>query len=126
MVLKRLLTTMQISQFLIGGSGAAIQIFISYVPPAVLTDISDSIKENAGIDMANIANYSGINSGEFVSCLRGGAEVWAVVTNVVYLTPLTYLFVMFFIRSYLAPKAGAAGSGKKVVEGEKKREEVGI
>ncbi|EWC44954.1 hypothetical protein DRE_01013 [Drechslerella stenobrocha 248] len=99
MVVKRMLTTMQITQFLVGGSGAAIQIFVSYVPPAVLTDISDTIKENSGIDVG-----MGKLNREFVSCLGGGAEVWAVVTNVVYLTPLTYLFVMFFIKSYLAPR----------------------
>ncbi|KAF3934974.1 hypothetical protein ABW19_dt0210015 [Dactylella cylindrospora] len=114
--LKRTLTTMQITQFLVGGSGAAIQIFISYVPPTILTDISDTIKENSGIDV-NIANK------EFVNCLNSGAEVWAVVTNVVYLTPLTYLFVMFFIKSYLSPKK-AIKSEKKIKEVKAEREAV--
>ncbi|KAF3904683.1 hypothetical protein ABW21_db0208512 [Orbilia brochopaga] len=112
MVVKRLLTTLQITQFLVGGSAAAVQIFISYVPPAVLNDISDTIKENSGID---VDGYLNTLNREFVSCLSGGAEVWAVVTNVVYLTPLTYLFVMFFIRSYLAPR-GASAKVKKAGE----------
>ncbi|KAF3317927.1 hypothetical protein TWF173_009748 [Orbilia oligospora] len=114
--IKRLLTTMQITQFLVGGSGAAIQIFISYIPPTVLTDISDTIKENAGIDM-----HIGELNKEFVSCLSGGAEVWAVVTNVVYLTPLTYLFVMFFIKSYLGPRKGGK-TVKPAANGGEKRE----
>ncbi|KAF3923164.1 hypothetical protein ABW20_dc0108582 [Dactylellina cionopaga] len=124
--LKRLLTTMQISQFIIGGSGAAVQIFISYIPPRVLTDISDSIKENAGIDVNDYyKSYIGGAVGKegFVSCLSGGAEVWAVVTNVVYLTPLTYLFVMFFIKSYLAPKRKG---GKVEAKKEKKAVETAV
>lgn len=91
--LKRSLTSMQITQFLIGGSGAAIHLFIKY---------------NAG------AGY--------VKCLSNTAQELAVVINCVYLTPLTWLFVRFFIRSYITGRGGkrggkVEGKGKGKVEG---------
>ncbi|TGZ76240.1 hypothetical protein EX30DRAFT_295497, partial [Ascodesmis nigricans] len=67
-VLKRSLTSMQITQFLIGGSLAASYLFVA---------LADG-----------------------VPCLSNTGEAWAVVANVAYLAPLTYLFVDFFIRSY--------------------------
>ncbi|RPB21178.1 hypothetical protein L211DRAFT_760994, partial [Terfezia boudieri ATCC MYA-4762] len=75
--IKRSLTTMQITQFLVGGSGAAIHLFIKY--------------RASGED------------GEYVRCLSHMGQELAVVINCVYLTPLTFLFVRFFIRSYLSP-----------------------
>lgn len=73
---------MQITQFLVGGSGAAIHLFIKYQAAA---------------------------GGEYVRCLSHMGQELAVVINCVYLTPLTYLFVRFFIRSYIT-------GGKKPVK----------
>ena len=82
---------MQITQFLVGGSGAAIHLFIKY-------------------------RASG-EGGEYVRCLSHMGQELAVVINCVYLTPLTFLFVRFFIRSYLSPgKGGAKKVEKKEVK----------
>lgn len=92
--IKRSLTTMQITQFLVGGSGAAIHLFIKY--------------RASGED------------GEYVRCLSHMGQELAVVINCVYLTPLTFLFVRFFIRSYLSP----GKSGAKKVEKQRAVNEV--
>ena len=78
---------MQITQFLVGGSGAAIHLFIKY--------------RASGED------------GEYVRCLSHMGQELAVVINCVYLTPLTFLFVRFFIRSYLSPRKGGAKKVEK-------------
>lgn len=44
-----------------------------------------------------------------VSCLDTSGQGIAVCLNVMYLLPLTYLFVQFFIRSYLYSKDPGAG-----------------
>lgn len=49
-----------------------------------------------------------------VPCLSSTGEAWAVACNVAYLAPLTYLFVQFFIKSYIG------GSKKPVAKGAKK------
>jgi len=72
--LKRSLTSLQITQFLVGGSGAAIHLFIK---------------------------YRATGQGEYVRCLSHMGQELAVVINCIYLTPLTYLFVRFFIKSYI-------------------------
>ena len=79
---------MQITQFLVGGSGAAAYLFVKYRASA---------------------------NAPFQKCLGTIGEELAVVINVLYLTPLTYLFVRFFIRSYL--KSNSAPKGEKKVEG---------
>lgn len=84
---------MQITQFLVGGSGAAIHLFIKY--------------RASGED------------GEYVRCLSHMGQELAVVINCVYLTPLTFLFVRFFIRSYLSPGKGGA---KKIERKEEVKE----
>ncbi|RPA86489.1 hypothetical protein BJ508DRAFT_199404, partial [Ascobolus immersus RN42] len=72
MFLKRSLTSLQITQFLVGGSAAASYLFIGLLP--------DGISKK--------------------HCLQTSGEVFAVILNVAYLTPLTYLFVRFFVDSY--------------------------
>ena len=66
-LLKQSLTSMQITQFIVGGSTAASYLFVKL----------------GGVD-----------------CLSNDGEVFATMTNCVYLAPLTYLFVDFFVRSY--------------------------
>jgi GNS1/SUR4 family len=36
-----------------------------------------------------------------VKCINTSGQTFAIWLNVVYLTPLTFLFVRFFIKSYL-------------------------
>lgn len=78
-VLKRALTTAQITQFVFGGSFAFLHLFVYYFNP---------------------------NTGNFSACVNDAGQSFAILFNVTYLAPLTYLFVMFFINSYL--KSGRA------------------
>lgn len=103
-IIKRSLTSLQISQFVIGGGFAAMQLFISYVPPASFPL------------MGKLEGIMREGTDEFITCLSGNGEVWALLTNVVYLTPLTYLFVMFFINSYTKKGAAPTKSQSKAVD----------
>lgn len=67
-LLKQSLTTLQITQFIVGGSFAALHLFV--------------------------------NLNSETPCLSNSGEVFATMTNCVYLAPLTYLFVAFFVDSY--------------------------
>jgi hypothetical protein len=77
--LKQLLTTIQITQFIVGGSSAVFYLFV------------------------NLSNG--------VPCLSNTGEAWAVVINAIYLAPLTWLFVAFFVDSYTK-----RGKNKKVAK----------
>lgn len=84
-ILKRSLTTAQICQFVFGGSFAIVHLFVYYF------------------------NSS---TGEYCACLDNPGKTFALLFNVAYLAPLTYLFVSFWIDSYVknAKKAPGAGS----------------
>ncbi|GAA5941252.1 elongation of very long chain fatty acids protein [Sporobolomyces koalae] len=98
--LKKSITRMQITQFLVGGSLAASYLFIK------LPELSGAEKA------ANVvSNFSGTMSTsleqgmlalrrETSQCLINPAQRAAVWLNVAYLIPLTYLFAAFFIKSY--------------------------
>ncbi|KAF8534927.1 GNS1/SUR4 family-domain-containing protein [Trichophaea hybrida] len=78
-MLKQSLTTLQITQFIIGGSFAALHLFV--------------------------------NLDKQTPCLSNDGEIFATITNCVYLAPLTYLFVAFFVESYT--KKGKGGEKKR-------------
>lgn len=80
-VVKRSLTTAQICQFVFGGSFALLHMFVYYFDP-------------------NTQSYS--------SCLSDPGQGFALMFNVAYLAPLTYLFVNFWIDSYVRSKQRAA------------------
>ncbi|KAI2637295.1 GNS1/SUR4 family-domain-containing protein [Xylaria nigripes] len=80
-LVKRSLTSLQISQFVIGASVAMVHSFISYLVPV----------EAEG----SITKY------QKVDCIDTTGQTFAIWLNVFYLAPLTYLFVSFFIASYL-------------------------
>jgi hypothetical protein len=93
---------MQITQFLIGGGSAFLSLFVWYSYP-VTTDTIDA------------AGKHHLSKGyQHVPCLDTPGQALAVVFNVVYLTPLTWLFARFFIRSYLGSGASKAAAAKKV------------
>lgn len=90
-ILKRALTTAQISQFLLGGSFALSTLFRYYLKPS---------------------------TGTYCSCLANPGQAFALFFNVSYLAPLTYLFVKFWINSYAKgrkSKAGAAAQEKAAI-----------
>lgn len=78
-MLKQSLTTAQITQFIVGGGSALLHLFVYYKYP------SNTPKATS------------------IPCLDSSAQAFAVWFNVIYLTPLTYLFARFFVKSYLRP-----------------------
>lgn len=70
---KQSLTTLQILQFIIGGSTAVIHLFIRYYD---------------------------LNNNTFKSCISTSEQAVAVYINVFYLAPLTLLFAAFYVDSY--------------------------
>lgn len=155
--IKRALTTLQIIQFLVGASYAAIHSFVSYtVPVSVADTIRDApskaassvssavasaaatgvgamvkklllraageqgLAENVGVPQSShAANPHPAHKYEqattyhteykTVACIDTSGQTFAIWLNVLYLAPLTVLFVRFFIRSYLR----RTGAGKK-------------
>ncbi|KAK2801307.1 hypothetical protein FQN51_005407 [Onygenales sp. PD_10] len=157
---KRTLTSMQITQFLIGTTLAAAYLFVSYsIPVAVphnvaMNPLASAIPNAAAAapnDTAggmgpwlkklalraagaegvaeNVLNSNGklfgVDGGQAAqavlgkqetrysleprtfSCLDTSGQTFAVSLNVLYLLPLTFLFVRFFVRSYLRRTEGA-------------------
>lgn len=70
---KQTLTTLQITQFIVGGSLAFSHLFVRY--------------------------YDSVNQ-KFTSCVSTSEEALAVYINVFYLAPLTLLFAAFYVDSY--------------------------
>lgn len=62
---------------------------------------AEGIAENVG--GAAAAPVSGYTQ-EMVTCMDTTGQAFAIWLNVTYLLPLTYLFVRFFVRSYLTRK----------------------
>jgi hypothetical protein len=159
--LKRSLTTMQIIQFLVGASYAAIHSFVSYDIPVQVpfvkaafqsaTSVASSVVSSATdvainatfVDMlkklifralgeeglagnvdpkttstpqsAPVTGSDGISyttEYQTVPCIDTSGQTFAIWFNVFYLTPLTFLFVRFFIKSYF--RRGTKGAKKAV------------
>ncbi|OAA33070.1 GNS1/SUR4 family protein [Moelleriella libera RCEF 2490] len=143
MIVKRTLTTMQITQF-IGGALLAMAhssvIFVAPVTvvrevarnlpvpradsagPAVATGALGSLKKlifgsaSAGtVATARVQAPSLITETQHVAlpCITTANETFAIWLNVLYLAPLTYLFVSFFIASYVKRStANSKATGK--------------
>lgn len=76
-IVKRVLTLMQISQFILGGSLAVFHAFIT------LSDVSGQL---------------------FSGCIKTSDQALPLLINVAYLAPLTALFATFYIESYIKRK----------------------
>lgn len=147
--IKRTLTTLQITQFVVGASYAMVHSFVSYTIPVVLNSSGSPITSAvpAGASAGNAAIIDNIRnmiggvvgskpataadaapSGMYrvaalsetasygqrvVPCITSSGETFAIWLNVLYLAPLTYLFVMFFISSYLRRSSVDAARYKK-------------
>lgn len=148
MIVKRSLTTMQITQFLVGASYAMIHSFISYSVPVATTVVRTATTSAAATTASSadigfetpalldnlrqlvlgvaskVTNAAGVNDEvsspteanvgpqfttteetvyelKVVPCIVTNGQTFAIWLNVLYLAPLTYLFVKFFITSYL-------------------------
>lgn len=151
MFIKRTLTSLQITQFLVGASYAMIHSFVSYSIPVTKTIVQDatapaaasvdadnsvpafldnikqmvlgmaskvttSVAEQAASAEANAEPEQStteqiVHTQEIVPCINTTGQTFAIWLNVLYLAPLTYLFVKFFITSYLR-RSGVVGSAQ--------------
>ncbi|KAI2630748.1 GNS1/SUR4 family-domain-containing protein [Hypoxylon sp. NC1633] len=136
-IVKRSLTSLQISQFIIGASCAIVHSFVSYLVPiqvkVALSDGASSIAaattgtpnadgflDNLKQTLFGAAEAAGaaavvsspgadfnheaihyVTRYQKVDCITTTGATFAIWLNVIYLAPLTYLFVSFFIASYL-------------------------
>ncbi|GAA5887173.1 hypothetical protein JCM6882_009473 [Rhodosporidiobolus microsporus] len=141
--LKRNITRLQITQFLLGGSLAASYLFLTLPDLPSLSSLSDSLPSalpsGVSIDALHTAAEgaaataaeqwtqatagweAGVEAlkreGERgAQCLVNAAQRSAVWLNVAYLIPLTYLFVAFFVKSYRRGPAAAGSKGGKAGE----------
>ncbi|KAH9810555.1 GNS1/SUR4 family-domain-containing protein [Melampsora americana] len=93
-VLKRSLTKIQITQFIVGGSLGALTILIS--PPA--------LGEISKFEWTPLSGSKGFerlgNAFDEKACLHTPGQKLTVLGGVGYLIPLTGLFVSFYVRSY--------------------------
>ncbi|KWU41145.1 hypothetical protein RHOSPDRAFT_27829 [Rhodotorula sp. JG-1b] len=110
--LKKSITRMQITQFLVGGSLAASYLFIKL--PEVPGSGSAAEKARQHLSSASSSFEAGVNAfrQDPATCLRNVGQINAVKLNVAYLIPLTYLFVAFFVRTY-RKNGNAAAAAKK-------------
>ncbi|CDK25353.1 unnamed protein product [Kuraishia capsulata CBS 1993] len=85
---KQILTSLQIFQFIFGGSLAVVHLFLKYFDTHELV---------------------------FRSCIANSDQALAIWINVIYLTPLTMLFAAFWINSYAKkPAPKLAAKSKKI------------
>jgi hypothetical protein len=117
---------MQIMQFILGASYTMLHSFISYDVPVTMARSAHQVQPspaagtNAALQTASAAlnSIKGLIFGSskngasavvattetvYVTqpCILTTGETYAIWMNVLYLAPLTYLFVSFFITSYL-------------------------
>ncbi|GAA5869211.1 hypothetical protein JCM3774_003981 [Rhodotorula dairenensis] len=117
--LKKSITRMQITQFLVGGSLAASYLFIKL--PEVPGSGSAADKARQHLSSASSSFEAGVNAIRQgpATCLRNVGQINAVKLNVAYLIPLTYLFVAFFVRTYRKNGNAAAAAKKASVKAAK-------
>jgi len=150
---------MQIIQFLVGASYAALHSFVSYTIPVQVPDLATSAQNVAATAVSSVAAVASsagfgelvkkflfraageeglaenVNGGhplgqvaqassgtiqyhteyQTVQCIDTSGQTFAIWFNVLYLTPLTALFVRFFVKSYLrrTQKGGRGGHQTK-------------
>ncbi|OPB38954.1 fatty acid elongase, 5 TM, GNS1/SUR4 membrane protein [Trichoderma guizhouense] len=151
--LKRSLTSMQITQFIIGATFAMVPSFVTYVSPITSTHVvteESPVTRSAPIDYiiptavsaldslkqlifgsAEVAGAAEAAAAPTMSksttvtrrfdlvqpCTLTTGETFAIWINVVYLAPLTYLFISFFIASYVKRSSAAQKLGGKAARG---------
>ncbi|KAL2260978.1 hypothetical protein VTK26DRAFT_4841 [Humicola hyalothermophila] len=119
MFVKRTLTSMQITQFLVGASCAMLHSFISFNVPVLSgsqTDAPASSASAAANGTASAAvvvdDVNGAYERRVMPCITATGQTFAIWLNVLYLAPLTYLFISFFIESYIR-RSNASQAGRR-------------
>ncbi|KAI0480700.1 GNS1/SUR4 family-domain-containing protein [Xylariaceae sp. FL0804] len=112
-IIKRTMTSMQISQFIVGASFAMVHSFISYlIPVHTPVDTADAASSAVVAPGADSAKPGYVTKYHKVDCINTTGATFAIWLNVFYLAPLTYLFVSFFIASYLKRSKAATVHAK--------------
>lgn len=88
-IFKKSLTSMQITQFIVGGSFAVLHCFVW------IYDVNN---------VNTIPGQPSTEAAKLVSCISTPDQALPVLINVAYLTPLTALFAAFYIESYFKKK----------------------
>jgi hypothetical protein len=103
---------MQIIQFLVGVSYSALHSFIFYsIPIQVPTSAANAVPAvAASVESAGLGNIKSHTVYQMTPCIDTSGQTFAIWLNVFYLTPLTVLFVRFFVRSYFRPQKGGKGA----------------
>ncbi|KAL7751390.1 hypothetical protein RI367_003250 [Sorochytrium milnesiophthora] len=117
--LKKSLTKLQITQFLVGMTAASSFLIIEFLLPAPKT--STTVASGAvAVDAAETSssNATSSPSSSSYTCLKDESNVFAVWFNLAYLVPLTYLFFDFLWKTYTksgrtSAAATAAAAAKK-------------
>jgi hypothetical protein len=151
---------MQITQFLVGASYAALHSFVSYTIPVQVPNVAASVPSTSYVAPASAGfgdlikkflfraageeglaeNVNGGHSApqfsasatqeyrtryKTIPCIDTSGQTFAIWLNVLYLAPLTVLFVRFFVKSYIlnpAPKrVTATKAGKDALKGVERR-----
>jgi hypothetical protein len=110
--IKQTLTTMQITQFLVGGSYAMLHSFVYYALPVASNATEKSTPSSAVGSQSSTYVVDGVES-VYVPCIPTSGQNFATWLNVFYLAPLTYLFMSFFIASYIKRSNAQEKSGGK-------------
>ena len=132
MSFKRTLTKLQLAQFFIGWIWGYTYLFMSYrIPPHASPNSRPNAsevdsngfrpsvnltrlqrKEQAHLSHARDAVNASVDA---VSCLSDSGEAFTIVVTSIYIVPLIYLFIQFYLQSYRngGQKSGV-GQGKKV------------
>ncbi|GAA5842952.1 hypothetical protein JCM9279_004040 [Rhodotorula babjevae] len=112
--LKKSLTRLQITQFLVGGSLAASYLFIKLPDLPSWPTSTDAAR--AQLTQAASSFEAGVNAlrTEGARCLPNPGQRAATIINCIYLVPLTYLFAAFFVKTYKkSQQAAKANAAKK-------------
>ncbi|OGM42406.1 hypothetical protein ABOM_008369 [Aspergillus bombycis] len=91
--IKRTLTRLQITQFVLGGLASWLYVFVSYDSP-----IGVSLVETRDSD--NQTHVRGEGGSTAAPCMDNSGQVFALLLATLYLIPLTQLFLQFFGRTY--------------------------
>ncbi|KAJ5803066.1 uncharacterized protein N7503_005516 [Penicillium pulvis] len=106
MSIKRSLTGIQIAQFLIGMVWSFTYLFMGYTIPSNMADKSARNASTPATDSyaSHVHSSVGDSGDTRIPCLSDSGEANPLFMTNIYLLPLIYLFVQFFIRSYRKEK----------------------
>ncbi|KAK2070100.1 hypothetical protein P8C59_004628 [Phyllachora maydis] len=117
MSVKRTLTSLQITQFLVGASYAMLHSFVGYYEPVMVTTARQVPAASNASHASHASHAAAALETSYaqvaVPCITTSGATFAIWLNVLYLAPLTYLFASFFVTSYLrrSSKSGPSKSG---------------